>query len=333
FGWELDFFPYLVSIRFAAQPGYCPVPWRAFKTCIAHPNISSIRFLHCLLVVDIDGVSEEEIPSTTLTDLSCIPYVWRDVLYFFDRGDVSSEHVSEAESLMLLVPPMSRLARHLDLPLETAPLRQMAAHLWPALRELHLSGRYLSPDQMGYLPAMLLNLPDRLPSLLHLSILASPPAGVGRAPVLGRLSSRIHFSQVRSLVLSYPDPDDAICSIQAPNLIHLSLRDWPRYYYPLYFPDALTSHMGCPILSSTECLLILKRMSASTRLERLELVYEADDAENDLLCHITSAYPHIWSVELHRYRKESNVAVPYEQIAQRLATMKWLQRVRLNLDF
>ncbi|TFK78883.1 hypothetical protein K466DRAFT_506576, partial [Polyporus arcularius HHB13444] len=330
FGWELDFFPSLESIRFYADPGYCPVSWMAIKTCITRPNISSISFVCCFPVLIIAVAAEETMSRTALTNLACIPYVWRDVLCRLDSRDVSSEHMQEEQSLALLVPPMSRLARQLDLPLETAPLRQMAIHPWSALRELRFCGKFLSLEHMGSLPMMLEDLPNRLPSLTHLTLLTCPLAGSGRSPVLGRLSSRVQHHQFRSLTLAYPDPDDAICSMQAPYLRHLSLRDWPRYYYPIRFPDAYLPSMGYPIHSSSECLSILRRMDVSTALEKLEV---ADNSEDDLLRHITSAYPNLRAIELHRYRSEEDTVVPYEIIALQLSSVKWLQSIRLNLDF
>ncbi|RPD53159.1 hypothetical protein L226DRAFT_485461 [Lentinus tigrinus ALCF2SS1-7] len=334
FGWELDFFPSLRSIKFVAIPrDYCSVPWMAIKTCIEHPNISSLSFLSCVPDMSGDGPLEATYRSI-LTDLSCVPYVWRDVSCRLDRRDVRNEHKLESDSLAALVASMTPLARHLRLPLETAPLGQMAIHPWLALRELYLSGRYITPENLKTLPDMLSDIPNRLPSLTSLTILASPLNGYGRTPILGRLSSQVHHPKLRSLTISYPDPDDAICALQAPNLTHLSLRDWPRYYYPLHFPDALTADIAWPILSSSECLSILKSMGTNGRLEQLEVVYQADSAEEDLLLHIATAHPSLWSIELHRYRSEDDDSpVPYEQIALRLASVKRLRRLRLNLDF
>ncbi len=311
-GEHLAFFPSLRSIRFdavsARDTAGRPILWTAVETCLTHPNISSVSFLNCRPpFLCMYGDVELTTSPSTLTNLSCVPYAWRQSSW---PGNFKL-HRLEEQSLQLLVPPMAPRAQFLDLPLETAPLEQMAGLQWPALRELRLSRSYLSRDKLYTLPNMLSDLSDRFPSLHHLSILAYPLAEQDRVPVLGPLSSQVRHPRLKSLILSYPDPDDAICSIQAPNLTHLSLRDSPRHYYSLHFPDVMNGEVTSAILSSSECLSILRRMNASTQLEKIELVYQADDAEDDLLRHITSAYPKLWWIELHRYRTGEDMAVPY----------------------
>ena len=46
-------------------------------------------------------------------------------------------------------------------------------------------------------------------------------------------------------------------------------------------------------------------------LASLELVYKADIAEDALLRHLSSAYPSLARLELHRYRECGDAVVPY----------------------
>ncbi|KAI0826641.1 hypothetical protein BC628DRAFT_246364 [Trametes gibbosa] len=76
--------------------------------------------------------------------------------------------------------------------------------------------------------------------------------------------------QLRSLAAAYPDPEDAIFSFVGDDLVHLSLRDWPRAYYPMR--GYVMLRFVAPILSASECLHILTRMH-TPRLQSLEIVY------------------------------------------------------------
>ncbi|KAI0698951.1 hypothetical protein C8T65DRAFT_793856 [Cerioporus squamosus] len=92
--------------------------------------------------------------------------------------------------------------------------------------------------------------------------------------------------------------------------------------------------LAMPILSSSECLRVLSRMSMP-RLEHLELVYEADGLEEDLLVHVASMYPHLQSFELHQYRSASHgsVALRFDRVSEILSLVKTLRAVYLNLDY
>lgn len=221
-----------------------------------------------------------------------------------DKSDLAVEYELEAACLSGLLFGMTASAESLTLPFETAPLSSLSEQLWPNLQSLSLYGRALADT-----PAVTLSsLVHGMPFLRRLSVNV---AALSRSSYHGGRSSSFSTSTMlylRSLTIAYPDPDDAIFSIVGPTLRHLSLRDWPRYYYKLYCPgDAV---WDAPLLSSSSCLKILKRMNL-TRLTDLELVYQADSAEEDLLCYLSSDIPYLAHLEIHRYRQDGVSSVPY----------------------
>ncbi|KAM5545991.1 hypothetical protein V8D89_000117 [Ganoderma adspersum] len=160
-----------------------------------------------------------------------------------------------------------------------------------------------------------------------------PPTAATSPPMPRREPSPIPLlSELRSLVIAYPDPEDGLFSLGLHNLTHLSLCDHPRVYHRLVedgrslaaVPDRT---WPAPLLSPEECLFILRRMDLS-RLTSLELVYIAHQpgSDDDLLAYI-----------LHRYRgvrtEMRGIRVDHMHIAQLLSAATSLRTLRLNLDF
>ena len=250
----------------------------------------------------------------------------------------------EREYITGLVLKMCDTVKSLSLPMESAPILAMAELSWPCLRDLSLHGRFLDVAHVSSLQHLLL----ALPSLRNLSILAGRPwslGSLGRHPILPKPSTLTSYSQLdrspltsaavsaepcsygtleehpehetspppllselRSLTIALPDPDDGIFSLSMPHLTHLSLRDHPRVYHQLAYsynvqdgPEGDT--WAARLLSPDEALALLQRMDLSN-LTSFELAYMAPDAGSDdaLLSHIAQALPKLEHLELHRYR-------------------------------
>ena len=245
----------------------------------------------------------------SLTHFRYGTHTFRERLSTRITWDFRDEYDMESRSLARLIRDMHTTAESLSLPMETAPLSFMQDLEWPRIRCFSLYGRYefLSPDSQPRLPAVL----SRMSSLrmLHVQARQHPALTFLRAPILGR-SPRVsaEMMELRSLTLAYPDPEDAIFHLKTPHLTRLSLRDEPRRY--LDPQDANYAAIYCPLLKASECLSILRKF-ATPSLESLELVYEADHGESDLLRHLSS-YPRLVRVELHRYRADNDQTdVPY----------------------
>ncbi|KAJ8475447.1 hypothetical protein ONZ51_g6561 [Trametes cubensis] len=203
----------------------------------------------------------------------------------------------------------------------------MAELSWPRIQTLALHGRYITPGQ----PALLQSVLTRMPSLRSLRVQVAQLPAFSRPRLLNPLVS-LDFAELRSLTIAYPDPDDAIFSLKTPHLTHLSLRDEPRYYFYLRNRDFLPSSAVAPILGASECLAILRRMDVPL-LSSLELVYEADAGEHELLHHVSTSYPNLAQLELHRYRANDIDVVPYMSITSTLSKIRSLQALHLNLDW
>ncbi|TFK79226.1 hypothetical protein K466DRAFT_442619, partial [Polyporus arcularius HHB13444] len=308
-------------------------PWDMMKCCLSHPSITSIKLKHAHVFAVREPPSHDEIAHTLLplSTFSYVETVWREH-HMYHRGvSRPDQFAREAKWLAALVPNLAGTVKHLDVPMETTPLRRMAELSWPHLLTLSIRGRYLTEAQVDSLPAFLMT----LPRLQRLSVLVSRRKPISHPPVLGHIAcTSVILSGLRSLTVAYPDPDDHIFSVDTTHLSHLSLRDWPRYYHDHTYDRRLASGWARPILRSAQCLSILKRMDMPD-LSSLEVVYLADVAgsDDDLLTFITDGFPRLEHLELHRYRADREEAVDYVHIANLLKRAHSLCTVRLNLDF
>ncbi|KAI0634136.1 hypothetical protein C8Q77DRAFT_730776 [Trametes polyzona] len=272
-----------------------------------------------------------------LTSLSYFDGVWRELrerpyhARFPHTARIDDEYEAEAKALAPLVLGMRTTAQSLRIPFDTSPVLEMCMDAWPHLTDLAFRGFYPESMPLSTMPTLL----SRMPRLRNLSIEVAQPPCHSRAPIFGATAPPgCELLNIRSLTVAYPDPDDAIFSCISPDLMRLSLRDWPRHYY--FLSPRVSLRFTAPILSASECLRILSRTNA-LGLQYLEVVYLADDAIADdaLLHHIATAYPHLSQLDLHRYRPVGDENdTPYEHIAGILAPLgRCLRSLRLNLDF
>lgn len=304
FGFELQHLPNIHTVTFRTID--YGVPWYIIATCLKMPHITSIRFQCNAMWTNIQPFSQAEVAqaSNRLTALAYIPYTWRESASALEKTDLAAEYMLEAACLSALVFGMTATAESLTLPFETAPLARMSELHWPRLQALSLYGRAVDDTPRVTLSSLV----GGMPSLRRLSFEVAASTSTGHKGERSNSSSSSTVLHLRSLTIAYPDPDDAIFSMLGATLTKLSLRDWPRYYYRLYCPgDAV---WDAPILSSSSCLKILKRLNL-TRLRDLELVYQADNAEEELLHYLISETPYLAHLEIHRYRQDRNSCVPY----------------------
>ncbi|KAI0719811.1 hypothetical protein C8T65DRAFT_635241 [Cerioporus squamosus] len=338
FGLELPYLPHLRAVTFRGR-NLCGMPWTAFKRCLSLPNITSITMEPTTSFIGIYPSPAHEIGSLpiALTSFCYNPNIWRvldkDPSGAFPHADeskspkIANPYATESHSLSPLILRIHETLQSLTLPIEIAPLDRMADLPWPQLRELSLSGQF--PCNAS--PSLLHDFITAVPRLATLSVQLARKSPQGRLSPLGPTSSHGQSLALSSLTLAYPDPNDAIFSIDSTLLKQLSLRDYPRYYYHLGFSDVARC-WSAPILSSTECLSVLRRMEMPN-LHALELVYETDGDDDALLRHVSSSFPCLTHLELHRYRKDRKQIVPHVHVARMLASAPCLRTVHLNLDF
>ncbi|KAM5536451.1 hypothetical protein V8D89_009887 [Ganoderma adspersum] len=297
--------------------------------------------------------------------------------------DMRSKFDFERACITGLILKMCDTVKSLSLPMESAPILAMAEVSWPCLQDLSLHGRFLDVAHVSSLQHLLPVLPSlrnlcimagrpwSLGSLGRHPILPKPPtststssslleqlpltpatvsaepssSGIAQEHSEREPSPPPPLSELRSLTIAFPDPDDDLFSLPMHNLTHLSLRDHPRVYHRLAYsytvPDGPEGRgWAAPLLSQDEALALLQRMDLSN-LTSLELAYIAPVAGSDdaLLSYIAQAFPKLEHLELHRYRslagrdRPLTDRVQHTKIAQLLSAAKTLRTLRLNLDF
>ncbi|EIW53496.1 uncharacterized protein TRAVEDRAFT_74801, partial [Trametes versicolor FP-101664 SS1] len=297
FGLELDYLPNVHAVTFLLCPG--GVPWYALTKCLEYPNVTSISIdkdsaLICTPPSPIPFDLSPTSHGCRLTEFIYTPSQWRETQSRLRKTNIQPAYAYETSYLRALVLAMSDTAESLTLPVETAPLLEMANMDWPRLHTLSLTGRYTHPNQCRAIPLLLL----RMPNLRSLSVKVMQ-CEVMRRPLLLKEPPDTSY-RLRSLTISYPNPEDPIFSYIGDGLTSLSLRDSPRHYFASRYSRRYLPAIF-PILRASECLAILKRVSAP-RLSVLELVYQTDAAEDELLQYLPMAFPLLQEIELHRYK-------------------------------
>ncbi len=292
--------------------------WSILRVCLSNPRIASISFDRQAELTSADGFPIEELSkiSISLSSFSYNVQLWRGLRSRMDRhnykGDLLPTMIAhESHCLSNLVLAMNRTLTRLSLPMESAPILKMARVSWPNLQELTIDGVYLTSEQVDSLPVLL----AALPCLQKLSVRISrgSTSNGGRPPILGQHTTpRSVLSGMRSLTVAYPNPDDDIFVVDTSHLRHLSICDWPRHYNTLAYQRLYSPPYCYPILSSSECLTILRRMDLPELLS-LELVYLADHAgaDDELLQYVAETFPELSHLELHRYRADRKEEVDY----------------------
>ena len=360
----LDSFPSLKSISFQEIHG---LSWAVLRGCLSYPRINFISFANRAELTATDGFPIDDEASNISISLGTFSYdvrLWRGKYYSQGRHIVPSYHrfqlavTRESQCLRDLVPRMNNTLRQLSLPMESAPLLQMANVPWPNLRELSIGGQHWTSERVELLPTFLATLPSLDKLTVRICFEAEVIPGWERAPILGKQPTpQSTLSGMRSLTVAYPDPNDHIFLIDTSTLRHLSICDWPRHYNILQ--HRFSPPCGYPILSSAECLAVLQRTDLP-ELSSPELVYQADKAgsDDDLLQYVASKLCNLAHLELHRYRADREEDVdhvcpqypsppdllevyslttrsPLRQIhiARLLTAARSLRTLRLNLDF
>ncbi|TFY69865.1 hypothetical protein EVG20_g2968 [Dentipellis fragilis] len=224
----------------------------------------------------------------------------------------------------------------LHLPASMAPLPEMSSMKWPRLRELRLYGE----DFYGEDSSVFMRLFSTMPRLriLDLHILHKGP--LTRTLVWPfNVSFKASFDNIDRFSLPYPDPSDTVY-VQLPSTLRqLHLLDRPRYYR--FSASWMVSSAGYtkPILTSaTELLHIFKQMCGPfVFLERLEVAYKADAQDTALIHYITTTFPNLRFLQVHRYRSEGETIDDIEatvgSISQNISTLHSLRHFRVYLNF
>ncbi len=198
-----------------------------------------------------------------------------------------------ATILRALAPSLESLC----IPSIYAPVDTINETLWPLLREFTLPGEHLESDT----PYVCLLM--RMPSLLALNLETARPHVACprdyRAP--------FPWPTLEHLTLSHPSPDDAIYAILPSSIRSLSLHSWPSQVYDAHCRTGEMSlaawsrlSLGAPLSASVALRVLQACNTVAGHLTRLHTEYLADKEEDALLQCITSAFPSLIELEIHR---------------------------------
>lgn len=275
------------------------VPTYFYRALLLAPRLRAIR-VSDQSYWPRQGIS---LPDGTPTDIAQVQeLVWtRNVWLSVERHDYLRD---EMIFFLSFIPRLRPSLRVLHLPVESACYRELLSSPWPFLVELHITGQ----NTLTYLGieidfcALLRNIPT-----LHLFSFRVPQSTDSPRVTLFPSSSTPFpvLESLRSLTISYPSPDDNIFDCLPSSMRELRLTDWPPHYIKLDGGDGVDYHgWPSPILTSSEVLTIFRRLHCPD-LESLEVVYEADERDENMLLHMVRAFPALKRIKLFRYQSST----------------------------
>ncbi|KAM5544831.1 hypothetical protein V8D89_001729 [Ganoderma adspersum] len=206
----------------------------------------------------------------------------------------------------------------------SAPINALGVEPWPRLRELVLQGQLPEGIRNPFITLL-----SGMPNLRVLRLMFALPPGVDRLPVWPRgVETPFPWPELEELVLSFPTPDDQIYASLPSCLRRLSLRCCPHHCVRERVDRPV---WRSPILSASEMLRVHSR-SPLPHLDHLQLEYRADDADASLLRYLTTAFPGLLTLELHRFRPEGVDEIPVVSIGEELGSLSRLHMLSLHLD-
>lgn len=270
------------------------VPWMVLRAILSVPHLQSFKLLeslNCHELVD---------PGFRFT---CAPL--RHFAYVnFDKYRITPRQ-SAVEMCLLasVIEQASNTLETLTVSSEPAPpLVTIASYPWPRLRHLTLQGdrtRILA-DSPEPLVSYLAHMPSLRTLVLDMALTTAAAEPLWPASLPGEFP----WPELQLLSIAYPHSEDQIYRHLPPSLATLSLRCWPRHYIFKNFPHIQSSkhfRWRSPVLSSAELLRIAHRCQ-SPSIRTLDIEYEEDASDAELLSFLPVAFPNLTMLTLHRYR-------------------------------
>ena len=280
-----------ITVDDADSMGGPGVPWDGITALLSPPQLREFN----LRITPNRGTPIPRDANFAIAPLTRLCFsIW-------DYRDHPRAQIGETSLMQYVVSVVAPSLAHLSIPLDVAPIAEMAALSWPRLRTLELKGDLDIEPFLAIIDVL-----SRMPQLRHLTILRAQRRGSPR-PVLWSSACTKAFPcpQLETLCLSHLDPQTELYSHLPSTLRQLSLRCWPRHYLHQHVHDrkAMTRlEWQSQICTASEVHLALRRCSLHA-LESLEVEYEEDDHEGLLLCSISELFPHLNTLTIYRYRR------------------------------
>ncbi|EJD34452.1 hypothetical protein AURDEDRAFT_176497 [Auricularia subglabra TFB-10046 SS5] len=310
--------PNLTTILWQTR-GIAPATPQLFHILVSPPSLLSFRTSN----VRFPTLS----PSGTGTRLRELDVLQgsRD-LFTVTEDDIQTEN----RVLEAILAPLSMQLEILRIPGESSRLSFLAAHTWPALRELSIRG---APPRVDAPFADVLAVMPRL-RVLNVAVVHIDGATL-LLPTTPRLRIALGLGR---LTVSDPHPEEGIFARLDGTLSELSLRDVPRYYNRRHFPRL---HAPTLLLCREAARIVGMLPLCGSSLKRLEIAVREDGTEQQLLALIATSCCNLVLFELHEYRADDlefiqrasgEVDIDTTQIATILLPLRKLRVLRLNLD-
>ncbi|KAI0327872.1 hypothetical protein GY45DRAFT_1078608 [Cubamyces sp. BRFM 1775] len=298
------------------------IPWDGIAALLSPPQLREFD----LRITPNRGTP---VPRDTLFSIAPLTRLSFSIWDYRDHPRAQIGDVSLMEYVVSVVAPS---LEYLSLPLDVAPIAEMAVLSWPRLRTLELKGDFVTDP----VPAII-DVLSRMPQLRHLTMLRSQRSGSPR-PVLWSSACTKVFPcpELETLCLSHLDPKDELYSHLPSTLRQLSLRCWPRHYLHQHGHDrkAMTRlEWQSQICTASEIYFALRRCSLySSALESLEIEYEEDKHEDLLLYSISELFPHLKTLVIYRYRRQDSPSIKAVAITRALFRLRALRVLRIHPD-
>lgn len=197
---------------------------------------------------------------------------------------------------------------------EAIPFANLATADWPRLTVLHIQGelpRGTPPLVYAF---------GRMPRLRELHVNVACVPATGRTVICPPdWSGPAPWPELKSLVVSSPQPEDPLYSHLPTGLRHLALRCWPhRYVYIESHERRTTKDLNWHhnILTASEMIQILSRCGLPDT-EELELEFEVDERDMEPLQLISANFPTLVSLTVFRYHRPGHPHIPIVSASSR----------------
>ncbi|KAH9885228.1 hypothetical protein C8Q73DRAFT_305367 [Cubamyces lactineus] len=326
-----------VEFRFPSLTYPHGIPWPVLKHILSLPSLQELCVdMHRFAPMLSDR--EQELTLDFPIKLTSFSHTLSD----YHRRSVVFP--TERQALELVIKSSSSSLRRLTVAMELAPLDLLYNGAdWSNLRELHLRGQYRT---IGDPPLPLIAVFGHMPHLRVLDLKLIQPAGLDPQPIWppGH-HGEWPWRELEELTVSCPQIEDNTYGALPTTLRGLCLRYTPHCLNHLWrLEDGLPGRSAdCrwqwPLLPSADILGILRR-SDVPRLRHLELEYEVDDSELDLLDSMAERYPGLTSIHLFRCRKSRNSHPTQDfnptdyvrRLIKPLTSLTNLEKITLHLD-
>ncbi|KAI0714030.1 hypothetical protein C8T65DRAFT_726796 [Cerioporus squamosus] len=284
------------------RDGVHDISLAALKAILSLPHLRDFKMVNHEIYPcpDADGAATEPHNDRCCEGLASVTSFTYDVRMAGVPPGYPADTAQQALAAILggLAPSLETLC----LPSIYAPVETIRETHWPVLREFTLRGEHLDPPSAPYAGLFV-----KMPKLRALNLdiarphIAWPTGHVAPFP----------WPSLEHLTLSHPSPDDAIYAHLPSSIRSVSLHSWPSQTYNVYLKLGRLSYMAWPRLSpatpplSSAMLRVMQACSnIASHLTRLHIEYLADGKEDALLRYISTAFPALDELEIHRRRPD-----------------------------